>query len=63
MRILIIEDEKELSNSLVSYLKRENYICDVAANVKTALDKIETFEYDCIFYWIFHFPMGTASRS
>jgi DNA-binding response OmpR family regulator len=48
MRILIIEDEKELSNSLVSYLKRENYVCDVAGNVRTALDKIETFEYDCI---------------
>jgi DNA-binding response OmpR family regulator len=48
MRILIIEDEKELSKSIVNYLKRENYLCDIADNVKTGMDKMEVFDYDCI---------------
>jgi len=48
MRILIIEDEKELSKSIVNYLKRENYLCDIADNVKTGMDKMEIFDYDCI---------------
>src|ERR1700730_6678874 len=48
MKILIIEDEKELSNSIVTYLKRENYICDTADNIRTGMDKMEAFDYDCI---------------
>jgi len=48
MKILIIEDEKELSKSIVAYLKAEAYSCEVADNFKTAMEKTESFEYDCI---------------
>lgn len=48
MKILIIEDEKELSNSIVSYLKGQDYLCEVAADFNTAIEKTELFEYDCI---------------
>lgn len=48
MKILIVEDEKELSKNIVSYLSSEHYRCEVADNFKTALDKIESFDYDCI---------------
>lgn len=48
MKILIIEDEQALSKSIATYLAAENYTCEVAADCKTALDRIETFEYDCI---------------
>jgi DNA-binding response OmpR family regulator len=48
MKLLIIEDEKELAASMVSYLKNENYTCEVAFNFKQALDKIETSDYECI---------------
>ncbi len=48
MRIVIIEDEKELSKSMVTYLQRESYICDTAYNFKEGMDKIESFDYDCI---------------
>ena len=30
MKILIIEDEKELSDSIVSYLSSEKYLCEQA---------------------------------
>lgn len=48
MKILIIEDERELSKSIVTYLKQENYLCEIAPDFKTAMDKTESFDYDCI---------------
>lgn len=48
MKILIIEDEKQLSESIVTCLKQEGFICEAAGDYKSALQKIETFDYDCI---------------
>lgn len=48
MKILIVEDEKELSKSMVAYLKAENYQCETAGSFKEAREKTETFDYDCI---------------
>ena len=48
MKILIIEDEQELVKSIVSYLKAESYTCEVANDFRTAMDKTESFDYDCI---------------
>lgn len=48
MRILLIEDEKELSKSMTTYLQRESYTCDVAYTFKEGMDKTERFDYDCI---------------
>ena len=48
MKILIIEDERELSRSICSYLDGENYICETAADFATAMEKISLYEYACI---------------
>lgn len=48
MKILIVEDEKELSKNIVAYLSEENYLCEVAATFKEAMNKIDVFNYDCI---------------
>jgi DNA-binding response OmpR family regulator len=48
MKVLIIEDEKHLSEVIVSYLKQENFICDTAVDYGTAIEKTESFDYDCI---------------
>ncbi|MDC8105428.1 MULTISPECIES: response regulator transcription factor [Chryseobacterium] len=48
MKILIIEDHKDLASNITDYLKKEDYVCEVATNAKEALEKIELFEYDCI---------------
>ncbi len=48
MKILIIEDEKELSRNMLAYLKAENYICELAPDFRTAIEKSESFDYDCI---------------
>lgn len=48
MKLLIIEDEEELSKSIVAYLKDENYVCETAYDYNGAIHKIELYEYDCI---------------
>ena len=32
MKILIIEDERELSDNIVTFLSSENYLCEQAFN-------------------------------
>jgi DNA-binding response OmpR family regulator len=48
MKILVIEDEKELAKSIGTYLSDENYRCEFAATFKEAIEKISLYEYDCI---------------
>lgn len=48
MKILIIEDEIELVKDIVKYLTKENYICETANDFNTALEKIESYNYDCV---------------
>ncbi len=48
MKILIIEDEKELAQSIAEYLSEERYLCEFASTFHQAIDKIETYYYDCI---------------
>ena len=48
MKILIIEDEKELSESIATYLKGQDYVCETAYGFKKALQKTQDFDYDCI---------------
>lgn len=46
MRLLLAEDEKTLSNALVTILKHNNYSVDSVYNGEDAIDYIETGVYD-----------------
>ena len=48
MKLLIIEDEKQLSDSIVSYLGHEDYLCEQAFTFGEAIMRVESYEYDCI---------------
>lgn len=48
MKLLIIEDEHQLSDSIVSYLNREDYLCEQAFTFGEAMMKVGVYEYDCI---------------
>jgi DNA-binding response OmpR family regulator len=48
MKILIIEDERELAKSMVQYLRQESYVCEVAYTEQSAIEKIVVHDYDCI---------------
>lgn len=46
MRLLLAEDEKDLSHALVTVLKHNNYSVDAVYNGQDALDYLETGIYD-----------------
>ncbi len=48
MKLLIIEDEKVLLESLLEYFNKEGFICESAADFFSAEDKIYLHDYDCI---------------
>ena len=48
MKLLIVEDEKQLSDSIVSYLGKEDYLCEQAFTFDEAMMRVGVYEYDCI---------------
>lgn len=48
MKLLLIEDEKELAESIISYFSGNGFICEWANTIHSALDKVSVYEYDCI---------------
>lgn len=48
MKILIIEDEKQLVKSMAQFLRQESYVCEIAYTEREAKEKILLFDYDCI---------------
>jgi DNA-binding response OmpR family regulator len=48
MKVLIVEDEKELASSITSYLSQEKYICECVNNFAFASEKIDLYNYDCL---------------
>ena len=48
MKLLLIEDEKELALSIQKYLTDKDFVCEWVNNAKAAIDKISIYDYDCI---------------
>ena len=48
MKVLIIEDEKALSDSIAAYLNNENFICETAYDHASAMEKVSLYDYTCI---------------
>ena len=48
MKLLLIEDEKELALSIQKYLTDKDFVCEWVNNAKSAIDKISIYDYDCI---------------
>ena len=46
MKLLLAEDEKEMSNAIVAVLKHEHFSVDAVYDGEDALDYLETGEYD-----------------
>ena len=48
MKVLVVEDNIELSKNLESYLSKEGSICETAFTYNQAIDKIISYNYDVI---------------
>lgn len=48
MKLLLVEDEADLQEVIRQSLEKENYLVETADSYALALDKIVSYEYDCI---------------
>ena len=48
MKILAVEDEVTLSESIQEYLRNESYECDSVSSFQEGVKQIESNPYDCI---------------
>jgi DNA-binding response OmpR family regulator len=48
MKLLLIEDEKELVRSILEYIKDEGYVCSCSYTFNDASKNINDYEYDCV---------------
>lgn len=48
MKILVIEDEHEMQDLIKQSLENENFLVETASDYHAGLDKIVSYDYDCI---------------
>ncbi|MFY0624775.1 MAG: response regulator transcription factor [Reichenbachiella sp.] len=48
MKILLTEDNIELQNSIVQYLKNEGIVCECANSISQCKEKLSAFQYDIV---------------
>lgn len=48
MKILIVEDDPDMLNSITAYLAKEGYICEIASSYSEGHEKLNIYEYDCL---------------
>jgi DNA-binding response OmpR family regulator len=48
VKLLIVEDEPGLRDSIREYFTEEGNICEIAADYETAYQKVSVYRYDCI---------------
>lgn len=48
MKILIIEDEAALRESIQKYLEHQGYVCETVGDFIAGIEKVRSFNYDCV---------------
>jgi DNA-binding response OmpR family regulator len=48
MKLLVIEDEPSLLNSIIRYFRQEQFLCEGVNNFSEALQRTDDTQYDCI---------------
>ena len=48
MKVLIIEDEPALQQSIKTYLEHQGFVCEAVADFLSGLDKVRQHQYDCV---------------
>ena len=48
MKLLLIEDEQDLAESILAYLSSEGYRCEWVSRFDAAQEKMHLHAYDCL---------------
>ena len=60
MKVLIIEDEKALSESIFAYLQSEHFTCETALDFESAREKISLYDPSMKKFWAFDRGLTTT---
>src|SRR5260221_12304623 len=61
MKLLAIEDESSLLQSILEYFTQEDFLCEGVATYAEAIRRVEDFTYDCIILAI-NLPDGNGLK-
>lgn len=61
MKLLVVEDETSLQQSILEYFTQEDFLCEGVTTFATAIEKTESFNYDCIILDI-NLPDGSGLK-
>ncbi|WP_207496779.1 response regulator transcription factor [Aridibaculum aurantiacum] len=59
MKILIIEDEIALQQSIQHYLEHQGYVCEAVSHFRAGMEKVQQHDYDCVVVDI-GLPLGSG---
>ncbi|GAB3974554.1 response regulator transcription factor [Spirosoma terrae] len=48
MKLLLIEDEQALSQTIIRFLSEQGHLCELATTYQEGQDKISIYAYDCV---------------
>jgi DNA-binding response OmpR family regulator len=48
MKVLIIEDEQALRDSIQTYLEHQGFVCEAVSDFRSGTEKVRQFAYDCV---------------
>lgn len=61
MKVLIVEDYRELAENIQDFLVREGYVCEVCSSEEDARKRLESYQYDSVILDIM-LPDGNGLR-
>ena len=62
MKVLVIEDEDDIRESIRTYLVQQGFVCETAATRMEAEDRIQLYQYDCLIVDLM-LPDGTSMET
>lgn len=48
MKVLVIEDEPQLRESIQTYLEQQGFVCEAVADFRAGMEKVRLYPYDCV---------------
>jgi DNA-binding response OmpR family regulator len=59
MKVLIIEDERDLQHSIQQYLEYQGFVCEAVNDFTKGMEKVAEYDYDCVVVDI-NLPSGSG---
>ena len=62
MRLLVIEDESDLLQSILEYFKQEDFRCEGVTTFYEGIERVESFDYDYVLFLTLTYRMANGLK-